>query len=79
MGVLEDALGATGDGLASAGCDKPAWGGFHHARHDEDALSAKEAELAMRAARWRIGRSASRRAILRARIKSWDGVKKAHR
>ena len=70
VGVLEDVLGAAGDGLGSELGDECL--GTVYPNHHEDALSVQEAELAMMR---RVGAQnttfSSRRTILRSRMKAW--------
>ena len=76
VGVLEDVRGAAGGRLGSAAMTQLG-NGLADALHHEDALSVQEAELAMLR---RLGASEAsilaRRAILRTRMESSDGLKR---
>ena len=80
VGVLEDVRGSAGGGLGSDDAMNQLGNGLSDARHHEDALSVREAELSMLR---RLGASeatcSSCRTILRARMNRLDGMKRPDR
>ena len=78
VGVLEDVRRAAGEGLARGMAMNQLGNGLSAAGHHEDALSVREAELAMDAAPWRIRNNilVVQSHLLPARIKCSDGTKR---